>query len=73
MRQIVMDTNALRLPLELAEEIGTEQVMIRVVSEGLLLSPVPKQARRLRGMLKGTGFSTERYFEQKRADKELEG
>ena len=73
MQQVIMDMSALRLPQEFAEEIGTERVMIRKVNEGLLLTPIPKQARKLRGMLKGTGFSTERFFEQKRADKELEG
>jgi len=63
-----MDTSALRLPQEFAEKIGTERVMIRKVSEGLLLTPIPKQERKLRGMLKGKGFSTERYLEKKRAD-----
>ena len=73
MQQIILDTNSLRLPRELAGKIGTDKVMIREVSEGLLLMPMPKQTGRLRGMLKGTGFSTERFFEQKRLDKELEG
>ena len=72
MQQIIMDTNALQLPKELVEKIGTEQVIIREVSEGFLLSPMPKQTKSLRGILKDTGFSTERYFEQKRVDKELE-
>ena len=35
--------------------------------------PVQNTPKTLRGRLKGRGFSTERYFEQKRADKELEG
>ena len=73
MQQVIMDTSALQLPQEFAEKIGTERVMVRKVSEGLLLTPIPKRAGKLRGMLKGTGFSTERFFEQKRADKELEG
>jgi len=73
MQQVIMDTSALQLPQEFAEKIGSERVMIREVNEGVLLTPIPKQTRRLRGMLKGTGFSTSRYFEQKRADKELEG
>jgi virulence-associated protein VagC len=73
MQQIIMDTNALRLPQEFAEKIDSDRVMIREVNEGLLLTPMPKQTGRLRGMLKGTGFSTERYFEQKRSEKNLEG
>ena len=73
MQQVIMETSALQLPREFAEKLNTDRVMIREVSEGLLLTPMPNQSRRLRGMLKGTGFSTDRYFEQKRADKELEG
>jgi len=72
MQQIVINTSALQLPKEFAEKIGTERVMIRKVNEGLLLTPMPRHTRRLRGMLKGKGFTTERYFEQKREDKELE-
>jgi len=73
MRQAVIDTNTLQLPQEFADLIGSDLVLIREVDEGVLLTPAPKQSRRLRGMLKGTGFSTERYFAQKQADKELEG
>ena len=73
MQQLIMETSALQLPKEFVEKIKTERVLVRVVNKGILLMPVPSQKRRLRGMLKDTGFSTERYFEQKRADKELEG
>ena len=72
MQQVIMETSALQLPKVFAEKIGTDHVMVRVVNEGILVTPLPNRTRRLRGMLKGTGFSTERYFERKRADKELE-
>jgi hypothetical protein len=72
LQQIIMETSALRLPPEFADKIGSSQVMIREISEGLLLTPVPNYSDNLRGILKDTNFSTERYFEQKQLDKELE-
>ena len=73
MEQVIMETSALKLPSEFAKKIGTKRVMIRIVDEGLLLVPVKIMPQRARGMLKGTGFSTERFLVQKQADKELEG
>jgi hypothetical protein len=72
MQQIIIETSALRLPEIFAERIGTKQVLLREVSEGVMLVPVKKTAKPLYGLLKGMNYSTERYFEQKRQDKELE-
>ena len=69
MEQVIVDTSALRLPREFAKKIGTGRVIIREVDEGILLTPIPKQTRKIRGMPKGTGFSTERCFEQKAAER----
>ena len=73
MHQVIMDTSALHLPQEFAEKIGTAKVVISEVNGGVLLTPIQRKSSNLRGMLKGTGFSTERYFQQNQADKELEG
>jgi hypothetical protein len=73
MQQMIVDTSVLQLPREMAVKITTKQVIIREVNDGLLLMPVSQQKWRMRGMFKGGSFTTERYFEQKRADKELEG
>jgi hypothetical protein len=70
--QIILETSVLNLPSELLEKIGMPKVMIREVNEGLLFSPVSEQMGKLRGILKGTGFSTERFLAQKHLDKELE-
>jgi len=72
MRQMVVDMESIKLPVDLREKIGTEQVLIRETDDGFLLAPFHKQAGKARGILKGSGFSTERFFEQKRADKEME-
>ena len=73
MQQVIVDANAIILPQEFADIIGTERVMIREISDGLILTPVPNIKRGLRGRLKGKGLSTERLFEMKRKDMELEG
>ncbi|MDR1589711.1 MAG: hypothetical protein LBS51_05905 [Oscillospiraceae bacterium] len=72
MYQIIVNASALSLPQEIAGKISTGQVAIREVPEGFLIVPMTKYNGKLRGMLKGTGFSTQRYFRQKSADKELE-
>jgi hypothetical protein len=72
MQQIIVETSALRLPDAFVERIGTRQVLLREVSEGVMLVPVKKTSKPIYGLLKGMNYSTERYFEQKRQDKELE-
>ena len=72
MQQMVVDMESIKLPVDLKGKIGTEQILIRETDEGFLLAPFHKQAGKARGILKGSGFSTERFFEQKRADKEME-
>jgi virulence-associated protein VagC len=73
MPQIIVNTDTLRLPSELRTKIETEQVLIRETEDGLLLTPYKQTGKiRARGMLRGSGFSTERFFEQKRADREME-
>ena len=72
MQQMVVDIDSIKLPIDLRVKIGTDQVLIRETDDGFLLAPFHKQAGKIRGILKGSGFSTERYFEQKRADKEME-
>ena len=72
MRQMVVDMESLKLPVDLRRKIVTEQILIRETDEGYLLVPFHKQAGKIRGILKESGFSTKRFFEQKQADKEQE-
>ena len=72
MRQMVVDMESIKLPVDLRGKIDTEQVLIRETDEGFLLTPFHKRIGEARGILKGSGFSSERFFEQKRADKEME-
>ena len=72
MHQVIMEASALALPQEFAKKIGAVQVMLKEVDEGILISPITRKPRKLRGVLKGTGYSTAVFFEQKASDKELE-
>ena len=46
--------------------------MIREVTDGLLLTPVPKGAKPLRGLIKDAGLTMEDFLEKKHADKDLD-
>ena len=72
MEQAIMNKSSLGLPLNLAQKIGTEKIIVREVEGGLMILPLNKQKSNLRGLIKNTGYSTETFFEQKRSDKELE-
>ena len=72
MGQVIVDTSTLQLPHELARKIRTKRVMIREVTDGLLLTPVPKGAKPLRGLIKDAGLTMEDFLEKKHADKDLD-
>ncbi len=72
MQPIIMDINALALPREMVKKMGADRVMVKEVGDGILLTPIRNHPRKLRGMLKGSGFSTEKFLEQKQADKGFE-
>jgi hypothetical protein len=68
--QMVMDTDTLKLPAEVVDKLGTSQVMLREVPEGVLL--LPMKAKPLYGLLKDTDMSLDKFMELKHADKNLE-
>ena len=72
MQPIIIRTNTLTLPREVVDKLNAEQVMIKEVSGGLLLTPIKSHPRRQRGMLRGKGFTSEKFLEQRREDRELE-
>lgn len=71
MQQVIIDVERLGLPASFIEKIGSRKVIVKEVKDGILLSPV-KTTFNLRGSCKGK-FSTAKYLEQKKMDKELEG
>jgi hypothetical protein len=67
---MVMDTDTLKLPVEVIDKIGTSQVMFQEVPGGVLL--LPMKAKPLYGLLKDTDMSLDKFLELKHADKDLE-
>jgi len=70
MQEAVINVENLHLPPFVIERIGNREVLVKEVTEGILLSPV-KSAPRLRGKYRGF-ISTEQFLAQKKSDKELE-
>jgi hypothetical protein len=70
MQESVINAESLRLPSFAMEKIGSRKVIVKEVAEGILLTPI-KPVASLRGKYSGV-LSTEQFFAQKRADKELE-
>ncbi len=70
---LILKTEQLRLPESIAQKIKGEKVEIVETDEGILIKPVQDNPiKELRGFLKGNNFTTEKYLNQKRQEKELE-
>jgi len=72
MKPAIVDGNLLKLPENIARRLRGRRVQIMETKEGILLKPTGDVIAEARGFLKGRGFTTRDYVEQKRADKELE-
>ncbi|MCL2030892.1 MAG: hypothetical protein FWG93_05045 [Oscillospiraceae bacterium] len=70
MQMAVMNVESLGLPPFAVEKIGSRKVLVKEVTEGILLSPV-QAVPNLRGKYRGV-FSTEQFLVQKQTDKDLE-
>ena len=68
----VYKAEQLNLPRHIAQKLKGQKVELIETSEGILIKPVKDPIKQLRGILKGSEFTTEAYLEQKRFDKKLE-
>ena len=73
MDSIVLESEKLNLPEEVAKKLNSKEVELVEVKEGILLRPVADPIRDARGFLKTRQFSTQRYFQMKREEKRIEG
>jgi len=63
----------LNLPVEIARKLKGKRVTISEVSEGFLLKPISEDPiSEARGILKGKGFTVDRYLQYKQVEKDLE-
>lgn len=72
MSSILLKSDKLNLPEEVAKKLKGKDVELVEVKEGILLRPVFDPIKEARGFLKGKQFSTQRYFHMKKEEKRIE-
>lgn len=72
MGTVVIKSDQLILPEEIAKKLKGKEVELLETKEGILLKPVEDAIKTARGFLKGSRFSSERYMQLKREEKDLE-
>lgn len=72
MEAIKLENNMLRLPESIARRLRGKLIEVTEVKEGILLKADSNPISEARGFLKGRRFTTQRYFEMKKLEKELE-
>lgn len=72
MGTIVLKSEQLNLPKEIAKKLKGKELEVFETKEGILLKPVKDSIKMARGFLKGSRFTSERYMQLKKKEKELE-
>lgn len=68
----VFKAEQFNLPEHIAKKLKGCKIEFVETSEGILIKPVEDPIKELRGFLEGSRFTTEKYMEQKKQDRELE-
>jgi hypothetical protein len=71
MEAIIIKSEELNLPEEIAKKLKGKELEIIETKDGILLKPTNK-AKSIKGLLKGYGISTELFAQYKKEEKELE-
>ncbi|HGE71703.1 TPA: hypothetical protein ENX78_12755 [Candidatus Poribacteria bacterium] len=69
METIIVKSEQLNLPEKILKKLRGKELEIIETEEGILLKPIKKS---IRGLLKGTGVSTDLFMQYKKEEKELE-
>ncbi len=72
METLVLDGGHINLPQRILRKFKGKQIRLVETDEGVLLSPIEDAIAEARGILKGSSFTSEKFFDQKKKDKELE-
>ena len=72
MEAVKLEKNILKLPNRIANKLKGKRIEITEMEEGILLKTGSNPITEARGFLKGSRFSTNRYLEMKKVEKELE-
>ena len=71
MKAILVDSNKITLPESVVKKIKGKKIKFISTKEGVLLKPAEDTICSAKGLLKGSRFSTNRYFQLKAEDKNL--
>jgi hypothetical protein len=69
---VELENNTLKLPERIAKQLRGKRIEVTEVREGILLKASTNPISEARGFLKGKRFTTQRYLEMKKQEKELE-
>jgi len=72
MEALKLENNMLKLPERIAKRLKGKRIEVTEVSEGILLKTNSNPISEARGFLKGKRFTTRRYLEMKKLEKESE-
>ncbi len=72
MESIEIEKNMLKLPCKIANKLRGKRIEITEIKEGILLRTSSNPITEARGFLKGTRFTTSRYMQMKKKEKEHE-
>ena len=72
MTTIILKSEQLNLPPEVAEKLKGKDIELLEVEEGILLKSIDDPIKEARGFLKDKRFSSKRYFQMKREEKKIE-
>ncbi len=70
--EAVIKSKQITLPQSIAKKLKGRKIEVIETAEGILLKPVGNSIEAARGFLKGSRFSTEKYFQMKKEEKGLE-
>jgi len=69
---VELKNNTLKLPERIAKRLRGKRIEVTELREGILLKASSNPISEARGFLKGKRFTTQRYLEMKKLEKELE-
>jgi hypothetical protein len=72
MEAVRLENNMLLLPKRIADKLKGKRIEVTEVKGGILLKTEAHPITQARGFLKGRRFTTERYLQVKKLEKELE-
>jgi hypothetical protein len=72
MHIIKVETDQIKLPIEIADKLIGKEIQLIEIQDGFMIKTLSDPIKKARGILKNKNFSTQRYFQLKAEDKDIE-